>query len=152
MIHSASRVTHSAVRYLGPPESGEGGRRVLEPLGELEVAARALEGAALDPQKVQAPKGCAERGGGASRFPGRAAAPGDAPVDKASALWLKSNTLQDAAPLHSSTSQPCRLPSKTPPQPLQLLYVPIMILVISQSFNLCSANLFTYLFASLLYF
>lgn len=125
-------------------------KRVLEPLGGLEVATGALEGAALDAQKVQAPKGCAERGGGASPFPGRAAAPGDAPVYKASALWLKSNTLQDAAPLHNSTSQPCRLPSKTPLQPLQLLYLPICSL--SEAKALTSALRIYYLFAFLFFF
>lgn len=46
-----SRVTGSAAHGLGPPESGVGGKRVLEPLEGLEVETGALEGAALYPQK-----------------------------------------------------------------------------------------------------
>lgn len=63
---------------------GGGVETVLEPPGGLEVAGGAT--GRSGPQKVRAPRACAEQGG-ASSFPGRATAPGDAPAEKASALW-----------------------------------------------------------------
>lgn len=85
---------------------------------EWKLPREPLGGAAPEPQKVQAPRACAEQGG-VSSISGRATAPG-MPLSGMS------------HPRFAFTFQPCRPSSKTPPQTLKP-GMQHLTLVISQS-------------------
>lgn len=99
----AAPVTRSAAHDLGPPESGAGWKRFLSRPEDCSLPREPLGGAALDPQKVQAPRGVRSREARVRSRDGLLPPPpppGNAPAEKASVLWqkLKLWCVQDVTP------------------------------------------------------